>query len=282
MALLGAPWAKEGLLCHKLYWEAPGKRAKKNDWQQFFAVAQKGELHMFVFGSGSSGFGGGTFGGGNWLVSLSAEVSPTSANHQSNAKPVGTINLMHVLASAVLRNGISDKPHCFAVTAATGQVTLFQAGTEDLVAEWVSACNYWSARRSRQPLAGGVSNMEYGWQRVSDPGHDDHEDKGSIRSARSNLSKFGGTYGRKSLQPLDRVYINDWKPPQPAAIPSPLDEEQQLETLQAYAKHLVEELDHHRALEEPMIRQVSKSSTTLTIVLTRIQESCKSSRELAG
>jgi hypothetical protein len=69
LALLGAPWAKEGLLWHKLYWEAPGKRAKKNEWQQFFAVAQKGELHMFVFGSGGSGFGGGSVGGGNWLVS---------------------------------------------------------------------------------------------------------------------------------------------------------------------------------------------------------------------
>lgn len=75
LALLGAPWAKEGLLWHKLYWEAPGKRAKKNDWQQFFVVVQKGELHMFVFGSGSSGFMGGTVGGGNWLVSRPNRLS---------------------------------------------------------------------------------------------------------------------------------------------------------------------------------------------------------------
>ena len=98
--------------------------------------------------------------------------------------------------------------------------------------------------------------MEYGWQRVAD-GHDEHEDKGSIRSARSNLSKFGGTYSRKSVQPLDRVHINDWKPPIPASLPSPLDEEQQLEALQAYVKLLGEELRQHRALEEPMTRQVS-------------------------
>lgn len=164
---------------------------------------------------------------------------------------------MHVLANPVPRSGIADRAHCFSVTIASGQVTLFQAGTEDLVAEWVSACNYWSARRSRQPLQGGVSNMEYGWQRVTDPSPDDHEDMGSIRSARSNYSKFGGTYGRKSLQPLDRVHINDWKPPQPAAMPSPLDEEQQLEALQVYVKHVIEELDQHKAVEEPMIRQVS-------------------------
>lgn len=162
---------------------------------------------------------------------------------------------MHVLATPLPRNGTSDRPYCFSVTAASGQVTVLQAGTDDLVAEWVSACNYWSARRSRQPLSGGVSNMEYGWQRVVDGGQE-HDDRGSIRSARSNVSKFG-TYGRKSLQPLDRVHINDWKPPQPAAIPSPLDEEQQLEALQVYVKHVGEELDQHKTLEEPMMRQVS-------------------------
>jgi PH/SEC7 domain-containing protein len=98
--------------------------------------------------------------------------------------------------------------------------------------------------------------MEYGWQRISDPLPDDLEDKGSIRSARSNYSKFSTTYGRKSLQPLDRVYINDWKPPQPAAMPSPLDEEQQLDALQIYLKHVAEEVEQHKSLEEPMMRQV--------------------------
>jgi hypothetical protein len=71
LALLGAPWAKEGLLERKIYLEE-GKRAKKNDWKQFFTVAQSGELHTFVFGSGS-GFSGGSVGGGNWLVSTIME-----------------------------------------------------------------------------------------------------------------------------------------------------------------------------------------------------------------
>lgn len=105
--------------------------------------------------------------------------------------------------------------------------------------------------------------MEYGWQRVLDPIHDEHEEKGSIRSARSNYSKFSTTYGRKSLQPLDRVHINDWKPPSPATMPSPLDEEQQLEALQIYVKHLMEEMEQHRAIEEPMIRQVSLAAVKL-------------------
>lgn len=67
LALLGAPWAKEGMLCRKQYYETVGKRAKSKQWLDVFVVIQKGELNMFTFGDGG---GGGTMGvgGGNWLV----------------------------------------------------------------------------------------------------------------------------------------------------------------------------------------------------------------------
>lgn len=68
LALLGAPWAKEGMLCRKQYYESTGKRGKSKQWLDVFVVIQKGELNMFTFGDGG---GGGTMGvgGGNWLVS---------------------------------------------------------------------------------------------------------------------------------------------------------------------------------------------------------------------
>lgn len=68
LALLGAPWAKEGMLCRKQYWESTGKRARDKAWLDVFVVIQKGELNMFTFGDNIGG-GSGTFGGGNWLVS---------------------------------------------------------------------------------------------------------------------------------------------------------------------------------------------------------------------
>ena len=68
MALLGAPWAKEGMLCRKQYWESVGKRARDKSWLDVFVVIQKGELNMFTFGDNTSGASG-AFGGGNWLVS---------------------------------------------------------------------------------------------------------------------------------------------------------------------------------------------------------------------
>lgn len=70
LALLGAPWAKEGMLCRKQYYESAAKRAKDKSWLDVFVVIQKGELNMFIFGDHTSGASG-TFGGGNWLVSHS-------------------------------------------------------------------------------------------------------------------------------------------------------------------------------------------------------------------
>ena len=69
LALLGPPWAKEGMLCRKQYWESTGKRAKSKAWMDVFVVIQKGELSMFVFGDHSLG-GSAVVGGGNWLVRI--------------------------------------------------------------------------------------------------------------------------------------------------------------------------------------------------------------------
>ena len=67
LALLGPPWAKEGMLTRKQYWEAAGKRAKAKNWSDVFAVVSKGEMKMFTFGDGP-GMGAHAVGGGNWLV----------------------------------------------------------------------------------------------------------------------------------------------------------------------------------------------------------------------
>ena len=139
--------------------------------------------------------------------------------------------------------------------------------------------------------------MEYGWQKVLPsmsgdvPSHED--DRASVMSGRSGMSKLGGTYGRKGFGlPGERMHIKDWKPPIPAGIPSPLDEEGQLEALQVYVKSLRSELDEHKAVEEPMHRQVSMPSLFCVAclkswqqpadiaVLTGLEELAQSSRKL--
>ncbi|THV05069.1 hypothetical protein K435DRAFT_713604 [Dendrothele bispora CBS 962.96] len=250
LALLGAPWAKEGMLCRKQYWESQGKRAKDKAWMDVFVVIQKGKLDMFTFGEGGSGSSS-VVGGGNWL---------------SNATPVGTVQLSHSLAHALPSPGYSrQRPYCMVLTLSNGGVYFFQAGTEELVNEWVSTCNYWAARTSKEPLAGGVSNMEYGWNRVLDPVHgrsvSDSEsmrdDATSIRSARSNRSKFGWKDGAATVRAgsspwSDRININDWKPPMHPTVASMHDEETQLEALKKHVKAMKRDLQRHNELREPM------------------------------
>jgi len=204
-------------------------------------VIQKGDLDMFVFGAGDASAAP-VVGGGNWL---------------SNATHVGSLNLAHSLAHPLPSPGYSrQRPYCFVLTLASGAVYFFQAGTEDLVNEWVSTCNYWAARQSKEPLAGGVSNMEYGWNRVQiGADNEDRTETMSTRSARSIFSKrsLAGSLKDRNGSPFsDRVFINDWKPPLPPTIASNLDEESQLAAMEKQVAALNEELETHQALQGPM------------------------------
>lgn len=268
LALHGPPWAKEGMLTRKQYWEATGKRSKNKAWTDVFAVISKGELKMFTFGEGQ-GMGAGVVGGGNWLTS---------------AQSAGDVNLSHSLAHILPPPGYNrQRPHCFVLTLATGAVYFFQAGTEDLVNEWVSTCNYWAARQSKEPLAGGVSNMEYGWNRVSDAGrfsisqstedlHEsnagDHTETFSIRSGRSRMSKRSfadaASSMRRAQSPRDRIFINEWKPPIPSTVPSTHDEETQLEALQKQADTVAAEIHAHKNLQAAMIALYPPRSSSLS------------------
>jgi PH/SEC7 domain-containing protein len=133
-------------------------------------------------------------------------------------------------------------------------MSIFQAGTEDLIQEWISTCNYWAARRSRAPLPGGVTNAEYGWRALESSGEekDDAISVFSNRSSKSRLS-FQNTIGRRnnSLMP-----ITDWQAPQPSLIPSPLEEEAQLESLQKHLTILRRDLKQHQSFEESLDRLV--------------------------
>ncbi|KAL8293795.1 hypothetical protein RQP46_000496 [Phenoliferia psychrophenolica] len=263
LALLGAPWAKEGLVFRKHYWETSGKRAKEKNWLQVFVVIAQGELKMFRFDTGGSsrsgsggGGGGGGVGGGDWT---------------SSAQSVGSLSLTHALSSSMPPPGYSrDRPHCFVLTLPGGGTYFFQAGTQDLVGEWVSTCNYWSARLSKEPLSGGVSNMEYGWNRVAtNDDEDDMEEIASIRSGKSGRSGRSGA-SKTSFQGSmvsshgatanDRISIADWKPPNVPTGESKLSEEAQLESLKRHVEIVRIELAVHNNLRAPMSKLFSSRS----------------------
>lgn len=253
LALAGAPWAKEGSVKHKHHLDAVDKRAKDRNWNECFAVIQQGWMRLFSFNSAKSmrqkakQRGGVVVGGGNWT---------------ENAEEIWKFMLRQTIASALPPPGYSkSRPHVWALSLPTGAVHLFQAGTPEIVREFVSTANYWSARLSKQPLVGGVSNIEYGW---SDAvvnsalinGVDDRSPSQASGAARPSMqSSIRSSIDHQSVRarlPADRVNISDWSPPQQSMAASNQNEEEQLKSLQNYVKSVEDDLQRHNELRSAM------------------------------
>ncbi|KAI9847281.1 MAG: hypothetical protein M1837_002867 [Sclerophora amabilis] len=255
LGLAGAPWAKEGILTHKHHLEPLGKKAKDRNWNQCFAVIETGWMRLFSFASKGSmrqrnkarPQTGGVVGGGNWT---------------ENAEALGSFLLRQTIASALPPPGYSKaRPHVWALSLPTGAVHLFQVGTPEIVKEFVSTANYWSARLSKEPLVGGVSNVEYGWGDSvinnallaieSVPQRQPSTQRPSLQSSiRSSMDHSNST---KPKLPGDRVVISDWSPPQQSMMASRLVEIDQLKALLTYVKNIEAELQKHNMLRGPML-----------------------------
>lgn len=278
LELAGAPWAKEGILKHKHHLESVDKRSKGRNWVENFAVIEKGWMRLFSFSMNAKSMRqkaknqrapGGVVGGGNWADS---------------AEALGTFLLRHTIASALPPPGYSkNRPHVWALSLPTGAVHLFQVGTPEIVKEFVTTANYWSARLSKEPLVGGISNIEYGWSEAV------------INSALIPLegipSSAGPSGPRPSLQssirssidqgsfrpklPGDKTLISDWSPPQQSMVASVLMEVDQLKALLAYVKNIEDELQKHNELRSAMLLAVSRLPPTEDSLLTTMQFSSR-------
>ena len=288
LELAGAPWAKEGLIKHKRHLEAADRRARDRTWTDCFAVIEKGCMRLFQFqlGTGtrslrhknratssrhqstpmgqsgnSEADSGPIVGGGNWL---------------DNAQQLDQFPLRHILASALPPPGYSKaRPHVWALSLPTGAVHLFQAGTGEIVKEFVTAANYWSARLSKEPLIGGVSNMEYGWsERIINLALTSQDSRppstapsaGGASAPRPSLqssirSSFDQSVGgARPRLPGDKVHLGDWSPPSQSMLASQLLEVDQLKALIAYVRNVEEELRKHNELRGAILLAVSDVS----------------------
>lgn len=258
LELEGAPWAKEGLLKHKHHLESVEKRAKNRGWTECFAVIQRGYMRLFQFPSKtgkSPQFAGGVVGGGNWT---------------ENAEPIGSFLLRQSLASALPSGYSKTRPNVWALSLPSGAVHFFEVGTADIVKEFVTTANYWSARLSKEPLIGGVSNVEYGW------GECLVDIDTSCSSPPLSVHNEGTSHGRSSLQmsirssidhgtirprlPGDKAHIKDWSPPSQSMVASSLAEKDQLKALENYVLNIEAELTRHNDLRPAM--QLAVSSPT--------------------
>lgn len=283
LELAGAPWAKEGILKHKHHLEAVEKRAKDRNWAESFAVIEKGQMRLFSFTNSAKSLRqkakagklnanpDGPVGGGNWA---------------DNAEVLGSFTLRHTIASALPPPGYSKaRPHVWALSLPNGAVHLFQVGTPEIVKEFVTTANYWSARLSKEPLVGAISNIEYGWgdtvinTALLAPSYTDNSLTGtatqagpipqssssnntmavarpsfqSVRSARSSSEGGAMSSALRPKLPGDKVHINDWQPPQASMVASALMEVDQLKALTSYVKNVEEELSRHNELRSVML-----------------------------
>ncbi|KXT16037.1 hypothetical protein AC579_7098 [Pseudocercospora musae] len=273
LALEGAPWAKEGLVKHKHHLETPDRKAKDRNWNDCFAVISKGKLTLFAFNTttktqslgrkshfGKSGKAASVtstrVGGGDWM---------------ENAEQLEVFILRQTIASTLPPPGYSKaRPHVWALSLPSGAVHLFQVGTPEIAEEYMSTANYWSARLSKEPLAGGVSNIEYGWsdsvvntalverpEAVNTPpssmatrghAHSMSTDRPSLQSSLRN--SFDTGFGSaKTRLPGDKVMIHEWQPPSQSMMASQLMEVDQLKQLTAYVQASEEELEKHNELK---------------------------------
>lgn len=265
LQLAGAPWAKEGSLKHKHHLDSVDKRAKDRNWNECFAVIQQGWMRLFSFTPAARRQqkakqrqgGSVVVGGGNWLA---------------NAEEVWKFLLRQTIASALPPPGYSkSRPHVWALSLPTGAVHLFQVGTPEIVREFVSSANYWSARLSKQPLVGGISNIEYGWSDAVINSALIHADTNNANNPnnRNNTKSPPPSGTRTSIQssirssvdqqavrpklPADRVHISDWAPPQQSMVASSFSEEDQLKALQEYIKKTEDEFQRHNERRPAMI-----------------------------
>ncbi|KAI8359903.1 Pleckstrin homology domain-containing protein [Choanephora cucurbitarum] len=245
-----APYYKEGLVIRKHLLEKTNQKAKHRDWRECFMVIERSQLRMYKLDcnnneprkrslirntlmnrqtqtQASPNECSDAVGGGDWL---------------SSALLVGLIDLKHTLAN-VLPSGYSkQRQHAFALQQANGAIHLFQVGSEAQAHEWVSTCNYWAARESKEPMSGGVSSMDYGWNCLE----------------------------LDSETPI----IHEWQAPIPPTVSSLLEESAQLEALQKHVQELSEELDQHRDIKPRMEDRFANSKLFTKVLMNWEKKSC--------
>ncbi|KAF9933382.1 hypothetical protein FBU30_005591 [Linnemannia zychae] len=154
----------EGILWRKHLLERTDKKAQHRAWRQLLVVLdqERGTLSMFRSdgslptlppqahtGSGSS-------------------ASPSN-DSEASVSLFDDIPLQHTITNILPPPGYSSsRRHVFALQLFTGAVYLFQTKTPQECESWARTCNYWASRTSKEPLIGGVVNMEYGWGRALD------------------------------------------------------------------------------------------------------------------
>lgn len=272
LGLAGAPWAKEGMVKSRKHLDSQQHKLKDRGWEESFAVVDRGNMKLFSFSSKSKGSKsktgqassvGGVVGGGNW---------------QDNAENTANLVLRHTTAASMPSPGYSKlRPHVFTLEFPNREVMFFEVGTAEILQEFVTTLNYWSARLTNPPLTGGISNIEYGWSdsiinsAVTTPVLEEDSSRPSTSNpsrlsmqstrSRGSFSYSAEAMAAKARLPGDKVMIAEWKEPSLTLRASNLLEKDQLESLRAHVESIEAEFNKHNSLRSPMLPAFSTRHT---------------------
>ncbi|KAG2212665.1 hypothetical protein INT47_000642 [Mucor saturninus] len=200
-----APYYKEGMVARKHLLESKTQKAKHRDWKECFMVIERSQLRMYKLDTTATSESV-SLGGGNWMA---------------HAQLMGAIDLKHALASALPSGYSRQRQHAFTLQESNGAVHVFQVGSDEQVEEWISTCNYWAARESKEPLIGGVGSMEYGW----------------VNCLETNVSC---------------AMVYEWQSPAAPISSSMLEESAQVQALYKHVQDLTNQLDQHHDIKSKM------------------------------
>jgi hypothetical protein len=93
-------------------------------------------------------------------------LKSTESSPNLDVDQVDFFSLRHAVASPLPSPGYSEeRPHCFQLALASGDVHLLQCESDAALDEWVNIVNWWAARESRDPLPGAVGSGWFGFER---------------------------------------------------------------------------------------------------------------------
>lgn len=223
--------------------ENASQKARHREWREcFLEVGQDGELRMYALQTPQQL-------GDKSLFRHSSAITfdKMSSKWAASSQMIGQIALNHTLSNPLPPPGYNrQRPHVFAIQQSDGGVYLFQVASAEQTQEWVSTCNYWAARESKEPLPGGVGNMEYGWG----------ECLGDVIIDLDAMRKGYEQKQHVSQEDPDSITIQDWLPPTATNVSSQLDEKEQYEMLQKHLVELNHEINQHRDIKTKILIKV--------------------------
>ena len=223
-----------GILAHRSLPDT--KRLRLRAWSTYLVVLQTGSLALHAVPHQQA-------------AQMQALLSRGEHGYVSRLPLVYQLDLAHSVADMLpTRTLTSRRPHSWALIQSDGSVHLFQAQDDVTAQRWAAQCTYSAARVSKEPLSGGVSNIDYGWRHVSGEGPSELPRRS--HSHASLLSRvLQRVPGRKQGQ---TAALGEWVPPLGTPPHSELSEAEQARHCRQYANYLGEQLREHEAVRQPM------------------------------